>query len=108
MIFEQIPRIDGGQDVILLSGGGNDVKLTDVLNQCVYQWAAVSKAHEKAARLLATQSKPIAIIVDSIDWDAITRGCEAQLDFSQTQIDFKLGDSLNSMIELAKKKLAPE
>ncbi|CAH0020345.1 unnamed protein product [Clonostachys rhizophaga] len=30
--------------VILLSAGGNDVELTNVLNQCIYQWAAFNPA----------------------------------------------------------------
>lgn len=50
MITKQLPLVDAGQDVILLSGGGNDVKLKDILNQCIYQWAVVSKPQSLLAK----------------------------------------------------------
>ncbi|KAF2793294.1 SGNH hydrolase, partial [Melanomma pulvis-pyrius CBS 109.77] len=34
----QMWRVGGGQDAIMISAGGNDAELVDILNQCVYQF----------------------------------------------------------------------
>lgn len=62
MIDDQIPALDSGQQVILLSAGlfprqftngilahlfylgGNDAELVNIVNQCVFQWLAFSDA----------------------------------------------------------------
>ncbi|RMZ77642.1 hypothetical protein DV738_g4290, partial [Chaetothyriales sp. CBS 135597] len=42
VLKEQIPRLKSGQDAIMLSIGGNDAELKNILNQCVFQWTALN------------------------------------------------------------------
>ncbi|KAJ6023025.1 hypothetical protein N7499_008343 [Penicillium canescens] len=37
VLNDQIPNINGNQQVILLSAGGNDAELSNILNQCIFQ-----------------------------------------------------------------------
>lgn len=107
MITKQIPNIDGGQNVILLSGGGNDVKLTDVLNQCIFQWAAVSKTQTQVAKAAILLNPAYEWLTAKVDWDAISRGCDGQLDHTGGLIDgLEFTSSLSKLIEHAKLKLA--
>ncbi|KAM0691538.1 hypothetical protein Q7P36_007737, partial [Cladosporium allicinum] len=78
----QIPRIDGNQEIILLSAGGNDVELTNILNQCVFQWLALRPEAVSVAKKLASVLLP-----SHSDWDVYTRSCEEQLSQTSLLID---------------------
>lgn len=38
-VIKQVNALkDGSQDLITISSGGNDAYLSDILNECVFQW----------------------------------------------------------------------
>lgn len=58
VIEQQILKVDANQDIILLSAGGNDLELVKILNQCIFQFSAMSNTQvlvAKAAILVGRQ-----------------------------------------------------
>ncbi|EEP82612.1 predicted protein [Uncinocarpus reesii 1704] len=113
VLKKQIPSIDSGQQAILLSVGGNDVELVNILNQCIYQWGVVNKAQvaiAKAEALKKSQSDDGKFDwAKSFDWDALGRGCQGQLDHTQSLINSKaFSDKIDSVLKAAKAKLAKD
>ncbi|KAL6885245.1 carbohydrate esterase family 3 protein [Trichoderma longibrachiatum] len=107
VVKKQIPRIDSGQQVILLSAGGNDAELVAILNQCIFQWAVWNEDQVSVAKSAALDKK--FDWAGDYDWDALGRGCDAQLDRSQQIIDSRqFSDSLDSLLAAAKQKLATD
>lgn len=92
---------------VLTSAGGNDAELTQILNQCIFQMFTLSSFQGIVAKLQA-------LIEDvewakKMDWGAVSRSCEEQLDHSRLIIESKeFNESLDEMIEAAKKKLSSE
>ncbi|KAF2756150.1 SGNH hydrolase [Pseudovirgaria hyperparasitica] len=71
---------DASQDLITLSGGGNDANFKNMLNECVFQW--LSNA------------------------DPLTSFCQRELDKAQATIDSAdFHSKLDTLIDNAKKKL---
>lgn len=101
---DQIPRIDDGQDVVLLSASGNDAGLVDILNQCVYQFFAPSN-------LLAwlASKTPEAIAVKELggpDINKFARGCDGQMDDSEAMVDApEFSQGITDLIKAALGKL---
>ncbi|KAK2761656.1 hypothetical protein FQN54_001484 [Arachnomyces sp. PD_36] len=107
VLDEQIPAIDSEQQAILLSVGGNDVELTNILNQCVFQWAVVNQEQVEVAKAAAFD-KEFAWAFD-FDWDSLGRGCEAQLAHSRSLIDGEdFSKKLDEVLEATKPKLAED
>jgi hypothetical protein len=103
---QQIPKVDANQDLILLSAGGNDLELAKILNQCIFQFSAMSNAQVLAAKA-ATLVEDSFKFAKDFDFDALGRGCENQLAHSETLLDSpQFIDRLLSLILLAKQKLA--
>jgi hypothetical protein len=83
--------------------GGNDVELTNVLNQCIFQWLAPKPGAVSFAKKLASLGW-----VGNSDWDVYARGCEEQL-FQTALIINKSSfqESIDKVLAAAKSKLAP-
>ena len=124
VIDDQIPALDSGQEVILLSAGlfpmkfingmladllylgGNDAELVNILNQCVFQWLAFSDFQWFIGKIASWKGDRWAV---GWDWNKYSRGCEGQLKVSEDIIrSDEFGKRLDTMIEAAKKKLSPE
>ncbi|PWY96628.1 fibronectin type III domain protein [Aspergillus sclerotioniger CBS 115572] len=105
VINNQIPSINGNQQVIMLSAGGNDVELSNILNQCIFQWAVLN-SNQVAVTKAAALADPDYTWAGSYDWDSLGLGCDGQLARTRNLI---AGDafskSLDSVIEAAKAKL---
>jgi hypothetical protein len=123
VVKDQIPRISANQQVILLSAGnymlmlpginrtdmsvlgGNDAELSNLLNQCIFQWAALTQDQVPLAKIALADSE--FAWVDAIDLDRIGLGCDKQLERTKQII---AGDafskSLDTVIKAAKLKLA--
>ena len=87
--------------------GGNDVQLTNILNQCIYQWAVANQAQASTAKLAALD-KDWAWASKWV-WDAMGRGCEKQLEHTQSIIDSpEFSSKIDRVLEEAKKKLSSE
>ena len=90
----------------MLSVGGNDANLVDILNQCVFQIAVVDK-EQVAAGKIAAKTKEFKYF-DKVDWDNLGRGCPGIIDLTTQLVrsdEFK--GRLDKVLEAAKKKLAP-
>jgi hypothetical protein len=59
--------------------GGNDVELTNVLNQCVFQWLVLRSDSVAEAKAATYADNELGGRAGQIDWDAYGRGCEGQL-----------------------------
>ncbi|KAF4990980.1 hypothetical protein FDECE_14187 [Fusarium decemcellulare] len=106
VIEDQIPSIDSDQQIILLSAGGNDAELVNILNQCVFQWFALTEWQSKVGKFAELISEPWA---KGWDWEASARGCLGQLQVSKDIINSDdFAKKLDSVIEAAKKKLSSE
>ncbi|VUC37277.1 unnamed protein product [Clonostachys rosea] len=106
VIDKQIPVSDSNQQVILFSAGGNDVELTNILNQCIYQWAAFNPAQVAVAKIAALKNESWS---EWIDFEKYGRGCEGQIGISMQLINSPwLSSQRDTTIEAAKKKLASE
>lgn len=88
------------------SVGGNDVELTNILNQCVFQWAVFNWEQVEVAEVASAFD-------DKYDWaegydfEALGRGCAGQLSRSANLIassDFS--NSLDAVLSAAQAKLA--
>ncbi|KAF5619593.1 lipolytic G-D-S-L family [Fusarium tjaetaba] len=106
VIEDQLPSIDSDQQIILLSAGGNDAELVNILNQCVYQWFALNDQHSTVGKVAEMKGEPWA---KGWDWDAASRGCLGQLQYSKNIInDDEFSKRIDSMIEATKKKLSSD
>jgi hypothetical protein len=85
--------------------GGNDAELSNLLNQCIFQWAALTQDQVPLAKIALADSE--FAWVDAIDLDRIGLGCDKQLERTKQII---AGDafskSLDTVIKAAKLKLA--
>jgi hypothetical protein len=123
VVDKQIPELDNNQDAITLSigmfshperkpftnrkccPGGNDVGLIDLLNSCIYQMGVFTREQAEAAKLIAEVDKDYAWAKD-FDWDALSRGCEGQIEFSKSlATSDTFGTKLDALLTAAKKKL---
>ncbi|THC88424.1 hypothetical protein EYZ11_012126 [Aspergillus tanneri] len=108
VINDQIPNISGNQQVILLSAGGNDAELSNILNQCIFQWAVFNPNQVNAAKTAAL-ADPKYAWAKTFDWDSLGLGCDGQLARTKKLI---AGDafskSLDSVISAAKAKLGSD
>lgn len=87
--------------------GGNDVQLTNILNQCIFQWAVLNGEQVAVAKAVAI--KEGIDWAQDFDWDATGRGCEAQLEHTQQLIDSEtFSSNIDSVIRNAQKKLSSE
>ncbi|KAF5264513.1 hypothetical protein FOXYS1_4726 [Fusarium oxysporum] len=106
VIEDQLPSIDSDQQIILLSTGGNDAELVNILNQCVYQWFALKDQHSTVGKVAEMKGEPWA---KGWDWDAASRGCLGQLQYSKNIINSdEFSQRIDSVIEATKKKLSTE
>lgn len=115
--------MDSGQDVILISSGGNDVGFADIINQCVYQFFSPTKilgtlgeiAYDRAAlkEWLAKAATRVGldgvdIPLPDIDLMKYARTCEEELENSKKMIDSpEFSKGITDLINKAKEKLAP-
>ncbi|KAF7164134.1 hypothetical protein CNMCM5623_008824 [Aspergillus felis] len=88
--------------------GGNDAELSNILNQCIFQWAVLNSEQVTVAKAAALADPNYKWAAD-FNWDAVGRGCEGQLARTKGNI---AGDafsrSLDSVIAAAKQKLSPD
>ena len=83
------------------------MELTNILNQCIFQWAVLTPAQAIVAKLAALLDKQY-WWADGYDWDALARGCEGQLARSETLVEStEFSKNLDSVIAAAKAKLGP-
>uniref|UniRef100_A0A0D2XJ09 Uncharacterized protein n=1 Tax=Fusarium oxysporum (strain Fo5176) TaxID=660025 RepID=A0A0D2XJ09_FUSOF len=79
---------DSDQQIILLSAGGNDAELVNILNQCVYQWFALKDQHSTVGKVAEMKG---------------------QLQYSKNIINSdEFSQKIDSVIEATKKKLSTE
>ena len=96
---------------MLKDPGGNDVELTKILNQCIFQWFAINEGEKLAAKaaILAddiTPGQEIPAFIRDADWDAAARGCEGQLAYSESLIEEKtFRENLDAVLQAAIGKL---
>lgn len=85
--------------------GGNDVELTKILNQCIFQWAVFNWEQVKVAQVQAALSrKPWA---KGYDFEPLGRGCEGQLSHTADMIaSSSFTNSLDAVLSAAQAKLA--
>lgn len=116
IIDDQIPRLTNDQDAILISGGGNDAELVDILNHCVFQWLAPTQLTHNAITSAAADIpvlSPLGVAVKGaflIWWelnkDKMTRSCDKQLEVSEGILKGgEFYDRIGTMIDKAKEKL---
>ncbi|UKZ74641.1 hypothetical protein TrVFT333_002311 [Trichoderma virens FT-333] len=106
VIDKQIPELDGGQQVILLSAGGNDLELTDVLNQCIFQLFSYTAAPEILGKIASLKGESWAI---GIDFEKYGRGCDLQIQVTKDIVESpKFSQQLDATIKAAQSKLAPD
>lgn len=104
MLDQQIPIVDDNQKAILLSIGGNDIGLLDILNQCIYQWAVFNKQQVNTAKAAALKGD--FKWADGIAWDKLGHGCEKQLKVSKSLIDGdEFSGNIDKVLKEAQKKL---
>ncbi|GAT25369.1 fibronectin type III domain protein [Aspergillus luchuensis] len=84
---------------------GNDAELSNILNQCIYQWAVLNPTQVLVAKAAALANLEYGWMAD-IDWDALARGCDGQLEHTNRLINADaFSKSLDNVIAAAKKKL---
>lgn len=82
------------------------MELVNILNQCIYQWAAFNPEQVAVGKLAELKGEPWA---ENIDFDKFGRGCEGQIAASMELINSPwFSRQLDSTIEAAKSKLASE
>ncbi|PGH17920.1 hypothetical protein AJ79_00819 [Helicocarpus griseus UAMH5409] len=107
VLEKQIPSLDKDQQAIILSIGGNDVELSNVLNQCIYQWAVINQ--EQVALAKATALDRMFEWATGFDWEALGRGCAKQLDHTRSLIEGEaFSSNVDKVLEAAKTKLAKD
>ena len=85
--------------------GGNDAELSNILNQCVFNWFVLNRNQASTIKLGKILEEEWAQNLD-VDVDVVSRGCQKQLETSQMIIrspDFD--HSLDTLLEATKKKL---
>lgn len=97
--------------LIISCAGGNDAQLTKVLNQCIFQWAALTDSQFAAAK--STAEGASGTWASFVDWSSleksVTMGCDGQLKATEALIDGDdLSSKLDSVLDAAKEKLADE
>jgi len=115
VIEGQVPMLEGDQDVILLSAGGNDAELVWILNHCVFQFfsptpttangieAAVLAA---AAELGSPEAAEMLRLFIGRHKEKLTRGCDKQLEVTEGIIKSKdFTQRIEKLIDESKKKL---
>ncbi|PKY04114.1 fibronectin type III domain protein [Aspergillus campestris IBT 28561] len=108
VVNDQIPNISGDQQLILLSAGGNDVELSNILNQCIFQWAVFNPTQVNVAKTAALENSQYTW-AKTFDWESIGRGCDGQLARTKQLIAADaFSKSLDSVISAAKKKLGSD
>ncbi|KAL4891313.1 fibronectin type III domain protein [Aspergillus ambiguus] len=106
VINDQVPKISGNQQVILLSAGGNDAELTKILNHCVYQFFSINLGWVGKATEIVEASSDFEW---PIDWQAVSRTCEEQLTRTKEIIAADtFSAKLDNVISAAKSKLASD
>jgi hypothetical protein len=86
---------------------GNDVELSNILNQCIFQWAVLTSAHVMEAKTAALALNYIWAL--DYDWDKLSRGCDGQLARTKQLIAGNaFSKSLDSVISVTKAKLGSE
>jgi len=108
VLTTQLPRVDPGQQVIMISSGGNDAELFNLLNQCIYQFASLMPDKVQEA-IEETKKNDLFGWAADYDFEPLGRGCEDQLRHTANIIasqDFD--DMVDRLINAAKLKLAPE
>jgi hypothetical protein len=81
------------------------IQQTNILNQCIFQWAAFNKEQATVAKIAAETDKKYAW-AQNFDWDSISRGCDDQLSRTEAIIgsdEYKA--KLDNVLQEAKKKL---
>jgi hypothetical protein len=126
VLDHHIPAIDSSQQVVLLSvvkkktstpaatrtrqnsnASGNDIEPTNILNQCIFQWAVTNPTQVTAAKAAATANTKYSWISD-VDRDRLGRDCEAQSARMKELIASSgFSNKLNSALRAAKTKLGP-
>ncbi|XMA20860.1 hypothetical protein WAI453_013651 [Rhynchosporium graminicola] len=105
VINTQIPLINPNQQVILLSAGGNDIGLLEIMNQCIFQFAVLNAEQVIVAKYEAFTNKKFKFAED-FDFDAAGMGCEGQLEASRKLIDSPtFSSNLDALLQAAKNKL---
>ncbi|KAH7114166.1 SGNH hydrolase-type esterase domain-containing protein [Dactylonectria estremocensis] len=104
----QIPELSSDQQFILLSAGGNDAELVNILNHCVYQWATFNSYQWLVAKLAETFDEELHPWIKKLDIGSLARTCEKQLEISQGLIeDDAFSNKIDAVLKAAKAKLAP-
>ncbi|KAI1370819.1 hypothetical protein F4677DRAFT_464907 [Hypoxylon crocopeplum] len=107
VVEKQLPELDAGQQVILLSIGGNDDELLNVLNQCIFQRGVVTKEQVAVAKVAAIYKKYS--WAKTWDWDAIGRGCAGQLERTRQLVESdEFVKKIEAVLDLATEKLAAD
>ncbi|KAF5660854.1 integrin alpha n-terminal [Fusarium heterosporum] len=105
VLEKQIPNLDGDQDAITLSIGGNDIGLISLLNSCIFQMGVFTKAQAAIAKLAAEVDKKYTWAKD-FDWESLSRGCEGQIQYSVSlAASDTFAKGLDDVLSAAKKKL---
>ncbi|PYH81051.1 fibronectin type III domain protein [Aspergillus uvarum CBS 121591] len=105
VLDDQIPKPSDDQQLILLSAGGNDAELSNVLNQCIYQWTALNPLKVAAAKAKALYNKRYGWLAKN-DFDILASGCDKQLARTKRVINGEaFGRRLDFVIAAAKRKL---
>ncbi|RYP70471.1 hypothetical protein DL769_004960 [Monosporascus sp. CRB-8-3] len=108
VLENQIPSVDSDQQVVLLSIGGNDAELINVLNQCVFQWGVLNWEQVALAKTAATVDKEYQWAND-VDWDSLGRGCDEQLNRTEYIINSDdFSSNIDKVLDAAKAKLADD
>ncbi|KAL5359299.1 Spherulation-specific family 4-domain-containing protein [Aspergillus floccosus] len=109
VINKQIPAISGNQQVILLSASGNDAELTMVLNACIYQIFTLNGWEKDKVEKVKLAAEAAYAWAENIDWFALDRSCEEQLDRTAGIIaSDTFSHKIDQVISAAKEKLASD
>lgn len=82
------------------------MELTNILNQCIYQWAAFNPEQVAVGKLAELKGESWA---EFIDFDKFGRGCEGQIRISLELIESSwFSEQIDKTIEAAKEKLTSE
>ncbi|KAJ0413256.1 fibronectin type III domain protein [Aspergillus carlsbadensis] len=109
VINDQIPLLSSNQQVILLSAGGNDAELENILNQCIFQWAVLNPEQVTVAKTAAILDEENYGWAKDFDWDKIGRGCQGQLARTKSIVaGAAFTTSLDKLLSAARRKLAPD
>jgi hypothetical protein len=119
IIDTQVPRLDDGQNAILISSGASDFGFADIINQCVHQLFSPSKLlttlaehadlRSELKKRMGEQMERPGVKVPDFDLSKFARTCEEQLAESKKVIeDAKFSNGIADLIKKAKGKLASD